>query len=143
MLVVENVILTEAMVAGAAGAVAELQLGVVGVGSSAHSALVAIAPLRLLFLLLADGGLELNGLAGILVPDTETELCQQVRDAVPEKDGVDQPDGQQIKQIPKPELENAQDRQHHIQHRQPLGLDGENELNTDHSGGVQGGEGQE
>ena len=39
--------------------------------------------------------------------------------------------------------EDVQDRQHHIQHRQPLGLDGENELNTDHGGGVQGGEGQE
>ena len=140
---VENVILTEAMVSGAAGAVPELQLGVVGVGSSAHSALVAIAPLRLLFLLLADGGLELNGLAGILVPDTETELRQQVRDAVPEKDGVDQPDGQQIQQIPETKTEDVQDRQHHIQHRQPFGLDRKNELDADHSGGVQGGEGQE
>ena len=62
MLVVEDVVLAEAMVSGAAGAVPELQVGIVRVGPAAHLALVAVAPLRLLFLLLADGGLELDGL---------------------------------------------------------------------------------
>ena len=89
MLVVENVILAEAVVARAAGAVPKLQLRKVRIGAAADGTLMAVAPLCLLFLLLADSGFELNGLAGILMPDMEAELRQQVCDTVPEKDDVD------------------------------------------------------
>ena len=62
VLVVENVVRTEAVIALTLGAVPELQFRVVGVRAAADFALVAVAPLRLCLLLLPDGGLELNGL---------------------------------------------------------------------------------
>ena len=143
MLVIENVILAEAMVACAAGTVPKLQLRKVRICAAADSTLVAVAPLGLLFFLLADGGFEPDGLTGILASDTEAKLRQQVCDAVPEKDGVDQPDGQHIQQIPESKLQNVHDCQHYIQHRQPFSLDGKNKLNADHGGWVQGSESQE
>jgi len=57
MLMIEDMVHAEAVVSGAAGAVAELQAGVVLVGDAAHRALVQVAPglpglfLRLLYIL--------------------------------------------------------------------------------------------
>ena len=66
VLVIENVVGAEAVIALTLGAVAELQLRVVGVRTAADLAPVAVAPLRLRPLLLPDGGLELDGLPGAL-----------------------------------------------------------------------------
>ena len=55
MLVVEDMVHAEAVVAGAAGAVAELQVRVLRVRAAADAAFVAVATLRLLLPLLADG----------------------------------------------------------------------------------------
>ena len=63
--VVEDVILTEAVVARALAAIAELQIGVVGVGAAAHGALVVIAPFLLLLLYRL---LELHGPGAVLLP---------------------------------------------------------------------------
>ena len=62
MFVVENVILTEAVIACTAGAIAELQVRIGGIGAAADRALVPITLLGLLLALLLGGSLELNGL---------------------------------------------------------------------------------
>ena len=85
MLVVEDVILAEAVVSGAAGAVPEFQVGIVRVGAAAHGALVAVAALRLLFLLLANGGLELDGLVGVPVAGCLSPGAKRLRQVVPEE----------------------------------------------------------
>ena len=61
MLMVEDVVRAEAVVAGAAGAVAELQIGELCVGAAADSALVAVALFPGLALLGFGGLLELVG----------------------------------------------------------------------------------
>lgn len=53
--VIEDVVLAEAVVARAPGAIAELQIREVGIGTSADGTLMAVAPLGLLLFLLADG----------------------------------------------------------------------------------------
>ena len=67
MHVVEDVVLTEAVVPDALAAVTELQIRVVGIRAAADGALVAIALLLGLLGLLLLGLTELDGLAGVLV----------------------------------------------------------------------------
>lgn len=64
---VEDVVLTEAVVPDALAAVTELQIRVVGIRAAADGALVAIALLLGLLGLLLLGLTELDGLAGVLV----------------------------------------------------------------------------
>ena len=67
MLVVENVVLAEAVIPRTAGAIPELEVGIVRIRPSADAALVVIALFPGLFCLLLGGVLELNGLVGIAV----------------------------------------------------------------------------
>jgi hypothetical protein len=86
MFVVENVILTVAVIACAAGAVTEFQIGEVHVCPSADGAFVAVAPICLFFLLLPDRGFELDGLVGCLVLCAAPPPCKAVGNGGPEKD---------------------------------------------------------
>ena len=146
MLVGENVIGAEAVVACAAGTIAELQIGIVGVGAAAHGALVAIAPLGFLFLLLAHGGLEVDGLPGGPVADPTGAVGDDVVEIRPEKDQevhqrhhrqqrVDEVKAQQGE-------EDLQDEPDGVNGGDPLDLDGEDEKDHLHIG-IEGGEGQE
>jgi len=86
MLVVEDMVHTEAVVARAAGAVAEFQVRAVRVGPAADGALVPVALLGLLLPLLADGGLELNRLVGVPVPGIGPPPVNLIHDLTPEED---------------------------------------------------------
>lgn len=85
VLVVEDVVLAEAVIAGTAGAVPELQVGVVGVGAAADLAFVAVTLFRFLFQLLADGGFEVDGLMGGLVPGSSPAVGDLVGNVGPEE----------------------------------------------------------
>ena len=63
----EDVILTEAVISGALAAIAELQVGIVGIRAAADGALVVIALLLGLFLLLLGRTLELHRLGPVAV----------------------------------------------------------------------------
>ena len=82
VLVMENMVGTEAVIALAFGTVPEFQLRMIGIRAAADFTLVAVAPLRLRPLLLADGGFKLNGLPGPLVALD----AQHFLDVLPEKD---------------------------------------------------------
>ena len=147
MLVVEDVVLAEAMVSGAAGAVPELQVGVVRVGPAAHLALVAVAPLRLLFLLLADGGLELDGLVAGLVPGPAPAVADLVGDGGPEEhEEVQQGHhgGQGAQDVqPQQAPQHAQGEEHAVGDGQPFHLDRDDEHDEEPGLRVQHGKGEE
>ena len=86
MYVVEDVLLAEAVIPLAAGAVPELQVRPLRVGPSADGALVAVAPLLLPLSLLPGGGLELDGLVGGLVFRPAPPPGDLVGDVGPEED---------------------------------------------------------
>ena len=65
--VIKNVILAKTVVSGAAGAIAELQVGVFGIGPTAYGAFVTVPLFLDLSRLLLGCSLELDGLVGILV----------------------------------------------------------------------------
>ena len=85
MLVVEDMVLAEAVVSGAAGAVAEFQVGDIRVGPAADGALVSVALLGLLLLLPADGAFKLDGLMGVPVPGEAPPPVHLVHDVAPEE----------------------------------------------------------
>ena len=147
MRVVEDVVLAEAVVARALGAIAELQVREVRVRAAADLTLVAVALLLGLLPLLLHRGLELDGLVGVLMADGKAELPQKVPDPVPEEHQIHQPDGQQLGQReqrrPHAGAEQVIQGQHHVQRRQPLGLDRQDQIDADQCVGVQGGKGQE
>ena len=144
MLVLENVVLTEAVVPCTAGTVPEFQLWVAGIRPTADGTLVAIAPFSILLFLLANGGLKLYGLLGVLMPETETKFRQQIPDAIPEENKIGEPDtkihGQHKNQVSKSVFENIINSEYDIQRCQPLGLNGDDELDADHGGRKQSGE---
>ena len=150
MYVVKDVILAEAVIARAAGAIAELQIREVGIGAAADGALVAVALLGFLLFLLADGGLEVHGLLRALVPGEEADIGQYIPNTVPEEYGVHQPHRYQTgQQGGKQQLyrigvhaDDIIEGQEHIQYSQPLGLDGQNKVEPDQGVGIQGGKGQ-
>ena len=78
-------VLAEAVIARAAGAVAELQIGEIGVGASADFALVAVALLSLFALPLAGGVAEMNRFRGSLVLYALAVVDDPVRDVRPEE----------------------------------------------------------
>ena len=86
VLVVENMVGAEAVVACAAGAVAELQIGEVCVCAAADGALVAVAPVGLFLALLPHGGLELDGLVAVLMPCAAALVAKGGLEIRPEKD---------------------------------------------------------
>lgn len=149
--VIEDVVLAEAVVARAPGAIAELQIREVGIGTSADGTLMAVAPLGLFLLLLADGGLKVYGLLRALVPGEEADIGQYIPNAVPEEHGIHQPHRYQAgQQGGKQELyrigvhtDDVVEGQEHIQDSQPLGLDGQYEIQADQGIGIKGGKGQE
>ena len=74
MLVIENVVLAEAVIPRAAGAVPERKLRMVGVRPAADLALVAVALTAGLFRLLFRGLLELDGSGRALVPGEKADV---------------------------------------------------------------------
>ena len=84
--VIEDMILTETVVACAAGAITELQIGMGGVRFAADCAFVAIAALRLFLLLLSNGRFELDRLVTGLVAAALSAPGQCIHDGVPEED---------------------------------------------------------
>ena len=83
--VIVNVVLTEAVVSRALGAVAELQIRKVRVRPPADAALVPVALLGGLFLLLLDGGFELDGLVGVAVPAHLAPAAKSLGHIAPEE----------------------------------------------------------
>ena len=144
--VVEDVILAEAVIARALGAVPELQVREVGVRAAADLALVAVALLLGFLFLLLYSGFEMDGLGRVLMPDGKAEFPQQVCDPVPEEHQIYQQHGQQLGQgeqsRPQTVAEQIVARQNYIEHRQPLGLDRKDQIDADQRVGVQGGKGQ-
>ena len=98
MFVIENVVLTEAVVTGAAGTIPEFQLRMICVCAAADITFMPVSPLCFLFFLLTNSRFELNRLRRVLMPDLKAEFAQQVCDPVPEENGVREPDSQQHRQ---------------------------------------------
>ena len=86
MLMIKNMVLAEAVITLTAGTIAKLQVRPFRVCASADSAFVAIAPFRLLLPLLADGGLELDGLVGVPVPGVGPLAVDLIHNLAPEED---------------------------------------------------------
>ena len=147
MHVVEDMVLAETVVSGAAGAVAEFQIGVVGVRAAADAALVPVALLGFLFLLLFHSGLELDGLVGILVAGHAPPGAEGLRQVRPEEHqevqkGNDGNEGADKVQ-PQQGTQNVHGKEHRVQNGQPLHLDGNDEKQQHLGVRVQSGKGQE
>lgn len=84
--VTENVVFTETVIPCAAGTIAELQIRELRVRAAADLTFMAIALLPGLFLLLPDGGFEVNGLMGMLMPGPSPPIGDFVRNIRPEED---------------------------------------------------------
>ena len=144
--VVEDVILAETVVSGTAGAVAELQVRILRIRPAADLTAVAVALFLGFLLLLLDGGFKVDGLFGVLAADCKAEFRQEVRNAVPEEHSVDEPQSHQRRQghshHGKPHPGQVVDGEDHVQSGQPLGLDGQNQIEADQCVGVQRSKGQ-
>ena len=115
-----------------------------GVGLSADGALVHIPP-GLPGLLL--GGLEVDGLAGGLVPDPEGAKAQPLPDGGPEEEKVVEK-GRRGQEDERPGarqgvLYDGQGEPGHVQPGQPLGLHRQEEEEEELGVGPEGGEGEE
>ena len=145
--VVANVFLTKAVVARAAGTVAELQVGPLCVGPAADVALVAVAPLLLLLFLLPHGGFKLDGLVGGLVPGPPPAVGDLIGDPGPEEynEVENGDDGQQRQQKAAGEkiAEKRQGKIGGVQPGQPLHLDREEEENQKLGVRIEHGKGEE
>ena len=143
MHVVEDVVLTEAVVPDALAAVTELQIRVVGIRAAADGALVAIALLLGLLGLLLLGLTELDGLAGVLV----FGALLQVVDLRPDEHGEVQQghDGQHYTGpvVGADGLDDVEGEQCAVQVRQPLHLHGEDEEQQHRGVREQEGKGEE
>ena len=85
MFVVENVIGAEAVVARTAGTVTEFKIRIARVSTAADGTLVAISTLGFFFLLLPNGGFELNRLVTGLVAGAVSAPGQFRCDGIPEE----------------------------------------------------------
>ena len=135
MLVVEDVVGAVAVIARTAGTVPEFQVRIIRVRPAAHLAAVTVAPLFLPALLLAHGGAELDGLMGALVSGPPPGEAQEIHQVRPEEnDKVENSNQwhQRTDEIAQVEgLEKFPGKQRHIRPGQPLGLEGNNEVEED------------
>ena len=141
---VVDVVHAVAVVAVALGAVAELHVGVVGVGDAADGALVEVA----LLLLHVPGGLfEVDGLPGGLMLHPE----DQGGEVGPEEEDIVHQGGQDGGQAHRENqgqhrsggADDLPGHEEDVQQGQPLGLDGDDEVKPHGDVRVEGGEGQE
>ena len=145
--VIINVVLAEAVVSRALGAVAELQIGEVRVRPPAHAALVPVALLGGLFLLLLDSGFELDGLVGAAVAVHLTPAPQSLGHVAPEEyQEVQKGDDRQQRADeiqPQQGGDDVHGEQGRIGQSQPLDLEGDEKEQQYLSVRIEGGKGQE
>ncbi|MPM21232.1 hypothetical protein SDC9_67676 [bioreactor metagenome] len=147
MLVIKNVVLAEAVVARAAGAVSELEVGILRVRPAADRALVVIALLPGLFFLLLGGGLELDGAVGIRMGGVAPMAGNHTGDFRPEEDEKVQHRHHRQQRAQQVQLkgcgQNIHGKQRRIQPGQPLYLHGDDKKQQYLKVRIQNGKGEE
>ena len=139
MAVVVDVVYAEAVVAAAAGAVAELQLGMAHIGAAAYLAAAGVGLGALLILDAVDFALEVNGglsPAAAAGADVGEKLISAEKEIVQHRHKGEKIQGEAASQ-------NAHDENHGVHDGQPLHLDGDDEEKQHLHIGEEGGEGEE
>ena len=85
MFVIENMVLTEAVIPGATGTVAELEIGEVGIGTPADFAFVTVALLFFTATLFTGDIFKLYGFVGCLMMIDSPAVLNLVGDTGPEE----------------------------------------------------------